>query len=122
MTSTVRPTSIEARLQEERSQGALAVVENVLAAEAVGPPLHVSPSLDETFYVLEGTAAFRVGEALFTALPGASVFVPRGTPHTYANPSSQRARLLLVCTPGANDVSAEDSSHYSRIVGEPLPA
>jgi quercetin dioxygenase-like cupin family protein len=118
--ATVRPTSIEARLRDDRSQGALAVVENVLAAETAGPPLHVSPSLDETFYVLEGTASFRVGEALFTALPGASVFVPRGTPHTYANPSSQRARLLLVCTPGPDHAFADDSSHFSRIVGEAL--
>ena len=114
----IRPISIEARPSEVRSQGALAVVENVLAAETAGPPLHVSPSLDETFYMLEGTADFQVGEATFTALQGASVFVPRGTPHTYANPRSQRARLLLVCTPGTTDATG----HYSRIVGEPLAA
>jgi len=119
----VRPTSIETRVAGGEDAGALAVLENVLAAGTAGPPLHVSPSLDETFYVLEGTAAFQVGEAAFTALPGAAVFVPRGTPHTYGNPSAQRARVLLVCTPGAglSDVpTSGPTAHGCHMVGERL--
>jgi mannose-6-phosphate isomerase-like protein (cupin superfamily) len=107
-----QPTSIETRAPDLKDAGAFAVIENVLTAESAGPPLHVSPSLDETFYVLEGRASFQVGEVQFTALPGASVFVARGTPHTYANPSSQRTRVLVVCR------ASETAAHGCRIVGE----
>jgi mannose-6-phosphate isomerase-like protein (cupin superfamily) len=110
----VRPTSTETRARAADGAGAFAVIEIVLAAESDGPPLHVNRSLDETFYVLEGRASFRVGEVLFTALPGASVFVPRGTSHTYANPSGQRTRVLVVCRASHQD------SHECRIVGDPL--
>jgi mannose-6-phosphate isomerase-like protein (cupin superfamily) len=110
----VRPVSTETRAPDRKDAGAFAVIENVLAAESAGPPLHVSPSLDETFYVLEGRASFRVGDVLFTALTGASVFVPHGTPHTYANPSGQRTRVLVVCR------ASETEAHGCRIVGGAL--
>jgi len=110
----VRPASTETRASDGQGAGALAVVENVLAAGTAGPPLHVSPSLDETFYVLEGRASFQVGDVQFTALPGASIFVARGTPHTYANPSSRKTRVLVVCR------ASEKVAHGCRIVGDPL--
>lgn len=110
----VRRTSIETRIAGGEGAGAFAVIENIITAERAGPPLHVSPSLDETFYVLEGRASFQVGDVQFTALPGASILVARGTPHTYANPGSQRTRLLVVSR------ASETVAHECRIVGGPL--
>jgi quercetin dioxygenase-like cupin family protein len=104
---------IDVRLRRERSQGALAVIEAAVAPGS-GPPLHAHPSLDETFYVLAGRLTFRVGDAMFTALPGAVVYAERGTPHTYANHSEEPARVLLVSTPG------DEAIHYSEIVGPSL--
>jgi quercetin dioxygenase-like cupin family protein len=109
-----RTTTTEIRAPDRKGAGAFAVIENVLGAESAGPPLHVSPSLDETFYVLEGRASFQVGDAQFTALPGASIFVAGGTPHTYANPSGQRTRVLVVCR------ESETVAHGCHIVGDPL--
>ena len=102
--------------------GALSVVETVVEPGS-GPPLHRHPSLDESFYILQGRLTFRVGDALFTALPGAVVFAPRGTPHAYSNQSAEAVRVLVVCTQGepASDGHARPT-HYSEIVGASLEA
>jgi quercetin dioxygenase-like cupin family protein len=92
--------SLDLLAHGDPSQGALAVIESTLSPEEAGPPLHVHPSLDVTFYVLGGRIAFRVGDVSLTALPGASVFAARGTPHTYANESGSTARLLILYSPG----------------------
>jgi quercetin dioxygenase-like cupin family protein len=127
---TTRPMPIDARLRCTHSQGALAVIETVIEPDAGGPALHVLPSLDESFYILQGKLTFQVGDALFIALQGASVFAQRGTPHTYANQSGEAARVLIVCTPGVelSDGAAStdarttrgDTIHRSDIVGPPL--
>jgi mannose-6-phosphate isomerase-like protein (cupin superfamily) len=61
-------------------------------------PLHLHHHDDEAWYVLEGTLCVRVGEKDVTANAGSAVFVPRGTPHTYWNPSPNPTRYLLVMT------------------------
>ena len=55
-----------------------------------------APPRREAWYVLEGTLHVRVGDAEVRVSAGSSVFVPRGTPHTYWNPGPGRARYLLV--------------------------
>ena len=62
-------------------------------------PLHLHRNDDEAWYVLEGTLCVRVGKDVVEARAGSSVFVPRGTPHTYWNPSPGLTRYLLVMTP-----------------------
>jgi uncharacterized cupin superfamily protein len=49
-------------------------------------------------YVLEGALRVQVGEDEIEAGTGSSVFVPRGTPHTYWNAGPGRVRYLLVMT------------------------
>lgn len=61
-------------------------------------PRHVHRSDDEAWYVLEGVLRVQVGADEVEARAGASVFVPRGTPHTYWNPGPERTRYLLVMT------------------------
>jgi len=61
-------------------------------------PWHVHHSDDEAWYVLEGTLRVAVGNDVVEAGPGAAVFVPRGTPHTYWNAGPQPLRYLLVMT------------------------
>ena len=62
-------------------------------------PLHLHRNDDEAWYVLEGTLCVRVGSDVVEARAGSSVLVPRGTPHTYWNPSPGLTRYLLVMTP-----------------------
>jgi mannose-6-phosphate isomerase-like protein (cupin superfamily) len=61
-------------------------------------PLHLHRLDDEAWYVLEGTLRVRVGDQLVEASAGSGVFVPRGVPHTYWNPTAGRVRYLLVMT------------------------
>jgi quercetin dioxygenase-like cupin family protein len=56
------PTPINVRLRGDQTKGRLAVMENRVAAGFAGPPLHVHPDFDETFYVLEGELTFQVGD------------------------------------------------------------
>ena len=63
----------------------------------IAPP-HLHRSDDEAWYVLEGALCVRVGNEIVEARAGAAVFVPRGTPHTYWNPSPLPTRYLLVMT------------------------
>ena len=62
-------------------------------------PLHLHRSDDEAWYVLEGTLCVRSGDQIINAKAGSGVLVPRGTPHTYWNPSPEPARYLLFMTP-----------------------
>jgi len=59
-------------------------------------PRHVHHGDDEAWYVVEGTLVVQVGNVEVQAGAGASVFVPRGTPHTYWNAGPGKLRYLLV--------------------------
>src|SRR5262245_13119766 len=62
-------------------------------------PFHVHHRDDEAWYVLEGTLCLQVGEDQVEARAGSAVLVPRGTPHTYWNPTPGLVRYLLIMTP-----------------------
>ena len=65
---------------------------------ASGPArLHVHHADDEAWHVLEGELAFRYADRVETAVPGTTVFVPAGTPHTFS--ASPNARYLIILTP-----------------------
>jgi mannose-6-phosphate isomerase-like protein (cupin superfamily) len=51
-----------------------------------GPPLHIHKNQDEIFYVAQGEFVVQLGENVHKVSAGDTVFIPRGTPHTYANP------------------------------------
>jgi uncharacterized cupin superfamily protein len=80
--------------------GLLRVVEYEVVPGFPGPPLHVHPSFDEFFYVLDGEVTFRLGDRTETLRPGGHVYTPGTQPHTFANPSAQPGRMLIVATPG----------------------
>ena len=99
-TETLLGGSIAIRLRSEDTDGRLGLIEQVVPAGFPGPALHIHPDFDETFYVLEGTLAFRIGEETVDAGPGSVAFVPRGTPHTFANRSGEPVRSLVLVSPG----------------------
>jgi mannose-6-phosphate isomerase-like protein (cupin superfamily) len=61
--------------------------------------LHIHHADDEAWIVLEGRLGFRVADEERSVSAGESLLVPRGTPHSYWNASSEPARYLLVMTP-----------------------
>jgi quercetin dioxygenase-like cupin family protein len=54
-----------------------------LADQQMAVPLHSHTNEDEIWYVLEGEIAFTVGERTQLAGPGAFLYIPRNTPHTF---------------------------------------
>jgi len=61
-------------------------------------PLHLHHGDDEAWYVLEGSLCVRSGDSVIEAKAGSGVLVPKGTPHTYWNPTPQKTRYLLIMT------------------------
>ena len=92
--------SISIRLRSQDTDGQLGLIEQVIPAGHPGPALHVHPEFDETFYVIEGSLALRVGDEARDSGPGTVAYIPRGTPHTFANPSEAPARMLVLVNPG----------------------
>jgi quercetin dioxygenase-like cupin family protein len=64
-----------------------------------GPPAHIHTREDETFYVLEGSVEFLLGEQTVTAGPGDFVNVPRGTVHRFEAVGTETAKIVLTFTP-----------------------
>lgn len=99
-TQAVLGGSITVRVRAEQTDGRLGLVEQVVPGGYPGPAMHVHPDFDETFYVPEGTLAFRVGDRAYEAAAGTVAFVPHGTPHTFANAGEEPSRSLVLVTPG----------------------
>ena len=64
-----------------------------------GPPPHRHLAEDELFYVFEGTIRFTAAGETRDVGAGESVFVPRGTAHSYRNEGNSDARMIAVYTP-----------------------
>jgi len=64
-----------------------------------GPPPHVHSREEEGFYVLEGEITLTVNGERVVAVAGTFANMPVGTPHSFKNESSQRARMLISVAP-----------------------
>jgi mannose-6-phosphate isomerase-like protein (cupin superfamily) len=91
--------ALDLRIVSSATQGEMAVWETIVAPEA-SPPLHVHYAEDETFYVLAGIFSITIGERSIVASPGATMFLPRGIPHTFKNIGGTVGRILCMATPG----------------------
>jgi mannose-6-phosphate isomerase-like protein (cupin superfamily) len=78
-----------------------------------GPPLHIHHREDETFQILEGEYEWTVGDKKFVAQKGATIFAPRGVPHTYRYIGKAPGRLMCVITPAGFEGFFEDINALS---------
>lgn len=85
-------------LTATQTGGTIGVIESE-EASGDAPPLHVHTKEDETYFVLEATYTFIIGDESITARTGSVVFAPRGIPHGYRI-GSPTARYLCANTPG----------------------
>lgn len=85
-----------------RQSGASATLFEIDCPSGTGTPPHREQG-DETFYVLEGTMTFLVGDEVVHAGAGECLCVPRGTRHAEANTSGRPARALVLSTLGARN-------------------
>src|SRR5262245_44494472 len=90
------------KVSSRDTEGAFAVFE-ARTLPHHGPPLHLHREQDETWRVLEGEYLFEVdGEEIYAG-PGATVYAPRGTRHTFQNIGATPGRLMTTVVPGGLD-------------------
>ena len=74
--------------------------------ELIMPPLHRVPlphihrKYDETIFGVDGTMTWTLRDEPTQIRRGTTLFIPRGTPHSYANLTHTAARILCLQTPG----------------------
>ena len=90
--------SVEFKVVGKQSDAHLFAFETVVAP-GEGPPLHVHANEDETLYVLEGRARFKLGDEMHEGGAGALAFIPRGVRHTFQNAGDAPLRMLAHFTP-----------------------
>ncbi len=87
---------IKATAADTGGQMSIIEVTHLPGAEA---PLHVHHREDETFWILEGSATFEVGDTTIEAHAGDYLFGPRDIPHRYTV-GNAGCRMLFIMTPG----------------------
>lgn len=86
-------------IRQAAPAGGVLAWELTLAPGGRVPSAHRHPEQEECFTVLAGTLRFRLGWHRLTAGPGATVRVPPGTVHHFANPGSTVARVAVTTVP-----------------------
>ncbi|QEM08923.1 cupin domain-containing protein [Mucilaginibacter rubeus] len=71
-----------------------------------GPNLHLHHEQDEWWYILDGEFQIKVGDQLFHAKPGDSVFGPRGVPHTFTKIGDDSPAKMLITFQPAGKMEA----------------
>jgi mannose-6-phosphate isomerase-like protein (cupin superfamily) len=100
--------------------GLLAVWEGTLAPWEPGPPLHLHTSEDEALYVVEGSLLVQIGEERHELTAGAFAWIPRDTPHAFANAAGVAARVMGLAVPGGIEgLFAEQSEYFAHLRGAP---
>jgi len=89
----------------DQSGGAVTRVEVELAAGG-GNNLHYHPSFTESFRVLAGTLAVRLGEQELLLSPGDTAIAERGQPHCFSNPTERSTTFLVELRPGSANFEA----------------
>jgi len=82
----------------EESGGSMFALDCLVGAGG-GPPPHRHLAEDELFTITEGSITFTAGGEARSVSAGQSVFVPRGTRHSYRNEGTMPARMIAVYTP-----------------------
>ncbi len=86
---------------DDDTRGAYALQEMTVAPGFPWSPPHVHHNEDEAMYVLEGECTVRIGERVRTLGAGTFALMPRGVAHTFSNPGTVPARVIVISSPGA---------------------
>jgi mannose-6-phosphate isomerase-like protein (cupin superfamily) len=93
-------TTTTFKVKSEETNGRFSFAEYQLPPRFGGPPPHVHREFEHAWYVLSGELQVQLGEETMQMGPGAFVYVPKGVPHTFANPGSEPVRMIAIDTPG----------------------
>lgn len=92
--------AIRARIEPTDTDGVIAIHEFDVPAGVSLPVPHSHDAYEETIYGVVGTVTFTVEGTPHEIGPGATLFIPRGAIHAFANTGDVDATALAIITPG----------------------
>ena len=108
-------------LSTAETNGAMSITDSLSPVNA-GPPRHIHEREDEAFVLLTGTCEiWRDGEQ-FTRSAGETVFIPRGTEHTFRVIGTKPCRHLVILTPGGFEGFFEEMAEHQYRIPDDMPA
>jgi mannose-6-phosphate isomerase-like protein (cupin superfamily) len=99
--------------------GHYGLVELIAPAGSPGPPPHIHEGEEEALYVVDGELRVQVGQQTMQVLAGAFILVPRGTTHTFSNPSSKPAKVLVLVSPAGFESAFEEMAQVAPRADQP---
>ena len=109
----------EFKAASEETHGAFATWETTVTPGLPGPPPHIHHREVESFYVLEGEVELSVAGRVIEAATGTFVNIPIGTLHTFRNPGTEPARLLVSVVPGGFEKFFDEIGEPATDPGSP---
>lgn len=108
-------------LRAEDTGGQYSVVDFTVEPNPHSLAQHVHQNFDEIYHVVEGTLSVTVDSEQWNAPAGSSVFIPRGTVHTFTNQGDTPARFVFVMSPGGFERSFDELIAAVEAHGEVTP-
>ena len=87
------------KVRGESTGGVVAVAEHIIQPSTLGAPMHTHSREDEISFVTQGTIGVQIGDEVFEAGAGTTVFKRKGIPHAFWNASDSEARFVEVFGP-----------------------
>lgn len=108
-------------LSGEQTGGAFTLFTEITSPGG-GPPPHYHDNEDETFFVQEGRFAF-YSDGQWKEVPeGTTLFMPKGSVHTFKNVGDQPGRLLICTRPAGFEVFfGRCAEEFSKPGGPSMP-
>jgi quercetin dioxygenase-like cupin family protein len=102
MRDTIRVGELSVTFLKTRHEtgGAFELFELTIPAFARVPLPHLHRKYDETIFGVDGSMTWTLCDKPTEVRRGNTLFIPRGTPHSYANLTHTAARILCLQTPG----------------------
>ena len=116
---SLRGTQVDFLVTAEHAKGCSVFEFSVAPGFDTGAHYHTK--IEEIFYVLKGELTLRAGDRVVQGGPGTFVFVPIGAAHSFGNPGSSPARMLLVTAPPGHERYFEELSALLAQGGPPDP-
>jgi mannose-6-phosphate isomerase-like protein (cupin superfamily) len=107
-------------LSSAETGGAAALVEGRVPAAMAGPPLHIHPASDESYFVLSGALLMYVDGEVTELAEGGLAHISRGTQHTWATPPRSGAHFLMLHVPGGYEEYHPTALRAEQQLGGPL--
>lgn len=87
------------KVTSHMSGGRLGIYEIVIPPRTTGAPLHYHRFMDEVFIVNKGTLTVHLDNETRHLTCGATVYVPRFTPHGFSNNADEALVITLIFNP-----------------------